>query len=317
MANGCAQVCDCNMTLVNTGVGCTPIKKVEKITWLMNQFNSAGALNYIDLTITLSDSYFQALLNNVDPLARLYPLPPMVDIVDEREKPITYAYKDGTKRFVRNGVRSFAGMFPPESASPQLVGILEGGRCANLCKFAIDAQGTIWGRISDDGTKLYPVKLVAGSVAALWTNETDSTPQMIGYSFDYHPSEQDCQLRGLQQNQLVGDIYPQNYTGLIEVYAKLISASHAAGTVVVKLYDSFGSILSPETVKGLLAANFTLYDNTASSAVTFTVVESPQGTYTFTITGTVPASGHTLTLTPNKNGFDFTNVVATSLLMGA
>lgn len=319
---GCATVCNCNSPLVNTGIGCTPIMKVEKVTWLVNEVDQTGALNFIDLQGALDDAYFTGKINNADALARFYPLPPMLDIVDEREKPITYAYKNGTKRFIRDGVRSFAGMFPPESASPQLVGILESGRCAKLCKFQIDANGTIWGRLSDDGTKLYPFKMVSGSIAALWTKETDSTPQMIGYSFDYDPSERDCFPRGLQTNALTGDINPLDYDGLLDVFVKVVSCSAAAGTygkLVVQLYDGFGNLLSPELVKGLLIGTMSIYDKTAAAAITnFTMAENPGGTYTLSfVVGHALTAAHHLTLTIVKNGFDFTAVTNTDILVGA
>ena len=55
MANGiCVKTCDCNITINDTGVGCTPIMKVEKRAWIMNETDSAGALNFIDLTVPFS-----------------------------------------------------------------------------------------------------------------------------------------------------------------------------------------------------------------------------------------------------------------------
>lgn len=319
---GCATVCDCNSPLVNTGIGCSPIMKVEKVTWLINQVNSEGELNYIDLTVDLDDAFFTAMINNADPLARLYPLPPMLDIVDEREKPVVYTYKNGTKRFVRDGVRSFMGMFPPESTSSQLVGILESGRCAKPCKFQLDANGTIWGRLSDDGTKLYPFLMVAGSIAALFTKETDTTPQMIAYSFDYDPSERDCFPRGLQTNSLTGDINPLNYEGLIDVFIKVISCSAAAGghgELVVQLFDGFGNLLNPELIKGLEVGIFTVYDVTAAAdIIDFTMAEGPSGTYTFTfVSGHALTATHTLNLIPSQNGYGFENVASTAIVVGA
>src|ERR1035437_8333876 len=175
----CANTCDCNAILMNTKTGCITTKAVEKRTWIVNEVGSAGTKNYIDLTATLDDTYFSGKVNNANPLDRFYPLPEIKNVIDAREKPVLYTWKDGTEVFVRDGVRKFDGMFPPEVASPQLLGILEGQRCAVPCKFTIDANGTIWGKISADGTKLYPVKMDPQSIAPIFINPTDTEPTML------------------------------------------------------------------------------------------------------------------------------------------
>lgn len=316
---GCAKVCDCNYTVDNTGIGCNPIMKVEKRAWIMNEVDSTGALNYIDLAVTLNDAYFVALINNADPLKRIFPLPEVKDISDLRGEPIVHEWKDGTQVYVRDGVRKYTGMFPPDSASPQLTGILEGQRCAKPAKFTIDADGTIWGRISDDGTKLYPVKMDANSVSAVFIKPTDTEPQMLGWSFNFHPSEKDCKLRGIPIDELSGGINPLYYDGLVDVFAKVISCTTTKLTV--KLYNMFGTPINPETIKGLLVSNFALYNVTTSTTIALTgtgslFTESPSGTYELKYaTASVPVSTNVLRLTPTKNGYDFKAVVTTSIIV--
>lgn len=315
----CANVCDCNLTVQNTGVGCTPIMKVVKRPWLWNKYDSSGALNYIDLTDTLDDAYWQALINNADPLARLTPLPEIKNITDVREKPLTYAWKDSSEVFVRDGIRKFEGMFPPDSSSPQLVGILESARCANPAFLGVDEDGTVWGKISADGTKIYPIEIDPKSIAAIFVKQTDTEPQMAAWSFNFHPSEKDCAIRGIAQSEMEDDVDTLSYNGLLNVYAKVISCSTTK--LVVKLYTQFGSVLNPLTVKNLLVANFSLYNVTTSSAILLTgtgsaFAESPEGTYSLTYkTADDPASTNVLRLTPTKDGFDFTAVVATSIVV--
>lgn len=314
----CVQTCDCNESLINTGVGCATTKAVEKKTWIMNETDSAGVKNHIPLNFAITDAVISALINETDPLDRLYPLPEIKNVVDVRDKPVMYTWKDGTEVFIRDGVRKFEGMFPPDSASPQLLAILEGQRCAQPCKFAIDANGTIWGKISADGTKLYPVKMDAQSVAPIYINPTDTEPAMLAYSFNLHPSEKDCQLRGIPMSQLSGDINPLDYEGLMDVYAKVISCSVSA--LVVKLYSKWGTSISPEVIENLLAADFALYNVTNSSAIGFTGVggsfSEVTGLYTFDYdTADVPTVANVLRLTPTKLGYGFTAVVATSMVV--
>lgn len=317
---GCAKLCDCNLSLSNTGTGCITPMAVEKRAWIMNKTKSDGTLNYIDLAGALDDTYFQGLINNADPLARIYPLPEIKNIVDARDKPTTYAFKDATERFVRDGVRKFEGVFPPEFASPQLVGILEDQRCAKPCKFTIDANGTIWGRPSADGTKLYPIEMDGQSVAVTLIKPTDTEPAMMSYSFNYHPSEKDCIIRGLEAGELAGGINPLSYDGLLDVFIEVVSCTTIK--LVARLYTIFGNLLTPLTVKGLVVGDFALENVTVPGAIALTGTgsdfseSSDGGTYSLTYaTADDPASTNVLKLTPTKNGYDFKLVIATSIVV--
>ncbi len=319
----CVKTCDCNATLANTNIGCVTTKAVEKQTWIMNEIGSTGAKNFIDLTVALDDTYFSALINAANPLNRLYPLPEIKNVNDVRDKPVVYTWKDGTEVFVRDGVRKFEGAFPPDVASPQLLGILEGQRCAVPCKFAIDANGTIWGKISADGTKLYPVKMDAKSIAGIYVNSTDTEPTMLMYSFNLHPSERDCQLRGIPAAQLTGDINPLDYEGLMDVYGKVITCT--ATKLVITLYNRWGNPLAPETVKNLLVGDFTMtkvaspYTATPSPVAltgTGAVFSEASGTYSITYkTSDDPSVTDHLSLIGSKVGYDFTALTATTIVV--
>lgn len=319
----CARVCDCNVTLANTGVGCTPLMKVVKRPWIMPVRDSLGALNYIDLAGTLDNTYFAGLINQADSSKRLYPLPEIKNITDARDKPTTFTWKDGTEVFIRTGVRKFEGMFPPDSASPQLNGTIETFKCGNPGFFGVDADGTIWGKISSDGTKLYPVIMDAQSIAATFTKPTDTEPQMMGLTFNFHPTETDCQLRGLVVTELVGGIDPLSYDGLVNVYAKVISCTITK--LVIKLYDDFGTALNPRTVKNLVVGDFSLtkvaspYTATPSAVLltgTGAAFSESSGTYSITYkTSDDPSVTDHLALTPTKAGFDFTSVKNTVIVV--
>ncbi len=200
-----------------------------------------------------------------------------------------------------------------------MVAILQAQRCASPCKFSVDANGTIWGNISADGTKLYPVRMDAGSVDVVYQKPTDSDIEKVNYSFNLHPSERDCQLRGLQSSELTGDISPLDYDGLMDVFMKVISCSTTK--LVVQLFDGYGKVLTPEAVTGFLVANFALYNITTSSAIPLVgtgaiFAEAPAGTYSLTyVTASDPASTNHLKLTPTKTGFDCTAVPAITIIV--
>lgn len=321
---GCAVTCACNDIMMNTKTGCLSSRAVEKRAWVINRTDSTGALNYIDLSGTLDNTYFSALINQLDATKRLFPLPECKNITDVREKSVLYAWKDGTMIKVRDGIRKFDGMFP--IASPQFLTILQAQRCAEPCKFSIDANGTIWGRLSSDGTKLYPKRMDAGSIDAVYANPTDSEPEMIAYSFNLAPSERDCDTRGLKASELVGGIQPLDFEGLMDVNMKVLTPpDHITDIMVVRLFDNYGSILSgqEEVVTGLVAADFAAAMSTSTTPFTtfsantiVSVVEAPAGTYTITLTA--PTAAHAVRLlhgaTP-KAGFDMSSFALTNMIV--
>ena len=309
IAGTCAVGCACLNVPANSGVGCNFLMAVEKYSWFFPLATKAGVLNYIDLTVALNAAYFSGLTNNVDPTARLYPFPEIADITDVRDKPVFFTNKNGVKWFVRNNVRTYEGMFMPDSASPQLTGVIEALRCvASLGKYTVDANGTVWGILSADGTKLYPAKIVSQSVAALFTKPTDDAPEMLGMAYDYHPSMQDCQLAGIPASAFLGGFSALGLPGLLNIYLVPKSAVHGTSTIVVDLNDGWGSALPPEPVTGLLKANFALYDNTTPGAIVLnTVTENVNkpGEYTVVTTTSFNAAD-VLVFTITKTGYDGT-----------
>ncbi len=317
----CAKTCACNEQMINTKTGCVSSRAVEKRPWVMNRTKADGSLNYIDLTADLDDAYFVALINNADPLERLFPLPEIKDINDVRDKSVMVEAKDGTQFKVRDGIRKFEGVFYPPFSSPQMVAILQAQRCASPAKFSVDANGTIWGRISEDGTKLYPMRMDAGSVDVIYQNPTDTDVEKVNYSFNLHPSERDCTVRGLQASELSGDINPLDYDGLMDVFMQVISCSLTA--LVFELHNGYGKITSPEKVTDFVVEDFALQNVTTSTPIALvgtgaTFVEAPAGTYTATfVTADDPADNDELSLTPTKNGFDCTSVASVLIVAQA
>lgn len=305
--NNCVAVCSCSSVVGNTAVGCNFLMAVEKNGWIMNMVANDGTPNYIDLTATLNDAYFSALINNADKSKRLYPFPEMKNIEDMRDKAITEDFKDGTKYFARLGLRGFTGLFPPDSASPQMDGVINQLRCnKTLGRYSIDANGTIWGVLSADGTKLYPAKIDPQSVYSTFIKPTDETVQKQQMIFNYHPSMQDCTLAGIPSSSLIGGVDPLSYTGLYNIYLIPISCDHTAGTIVFNLNDGWGNAVTPEAVTGFLKTNFSVYDKTTPGALvinTSTENANIPGQYSLLMTTSFLAADQ-IVVTPAKTGFD-------------
>ena len=96
--------------------------------------------------------------------------------------------------------------------------------------------------------------------------------------------------------------------GILDVNAVYSSIS-TTGFVMATTSD-YGDVKTPLVVKGLLLADFSLYNNTAAASVVITsVTESPDGTYTFVIPA--QTSADVMTLTISADGFELQDTTIT------
>lgn len=310
----CIPVCNCNLSMSNTGSGCVPLINVTKKVLMIPVFDSTGVRNYIDLTGTIDQAFFTALINNADGSKRLFPLPSVIDVDDKRADAITQELSDGRKIFIRDGSRSFMGMIWAREGNPILKGKIESARCGDVGVYLVDRTGNLIGIVSEDKTKLYPIRIDSNSLSAMFIQPTDKTAQGIKLVFDFDPDENDACL-GMITSAEMGDAEPLIFKGLIDVYAKYTTPT--VNGVVVELYTDFGTPINPVRVEGLVAADMAFYNVTATSAIAITGTgaafseDAEGGTYTITYaTADQPTVGHVIRLTPTKNGYDFSEVVA-------
>lgn len=292
------MVCNCNATLNNTGTPtCEPLMSVMKKIIIVPLFDDAGVENYIDLTTTLNQAYFTARLNDSDPSQRWYPTPEIKNITSEKADSVFEEMEDASKFFIRQGIRSFAGLMPKQS--PAFLGKLEGFRCRQIGVYIIDKDGNLIGSFTETG-KLFPIRVDESSWNPTLVFGTDTTVQKIALGFDFHVDENDSDLRMITAT----DISPVNLnsiSGLLDVNAAYSAPSTTS--FVAELTLDYGSIINPLVVKGWVAGDFSLYNVTDSLAVTIlTVTESPSGTYTFTFAA--QTSGDSLRLSATKSGYD-------------
>lgn len=318
---GCVKTCDCNYSMTNTGAECTPLMEVTKKLMLMPVYDSTGVRNYIDLTTTLDEAYFTGLVNQTDASKRLFPLPALKDIKDSRGNPIVQKFADDSTIYVRDGIRAFDGMIPGRDGNPIMKAKIEAARCGELGVFLVDRKGGLIGAISDDGTKLYPVRLDSESVSAQYIRATDTTVQALQLTFNFHPDESDSCLRIVLDSEM-GDADLLTLKGLVNVYATFSSVT--ATGAHVKLYTEYGTIVNPNTVKGLVTADFVsaatgtaskVRNQTSGTDVTVTATESTTSPGTYTLAWASQTTGNKIAIDCKKDGFDFTAVAAAPITM--
>ncbi len=289
--------------------------EVTKRIDIIPYYDSTGARNFIDLTGTIDQAMFTAMINEADDSKRLYPLPQLKDIEDTRGEPITEKFKDDTQVFIRDGIRNFAGLIVRKDAQVKLKSAIESARCGDVGVYLVDRKGDYIGVVSDDKTKLYPIRLDSDSISATLIKTTDTTTQKIRLMFSFHPDEDDGCL-GMIANNEMNDATPLLFKGLLNVYATFSSITTTGANV--KLYTDYGTPITPAVVEGMLSANFVssvtaaaakVRNTTDSADVTVTATEqgSPlEGTYA--LAWAAQTSTDAIVVDLLANGFDFTAV---------
>ncbi len=305
---GCTT-CKCGVGLSNTGTACTPIMQVAKKIIVVPYFDDNGATNGIDLSGGPFDGvFFSDLINHADKSKRWFPLPELKNVVDERAENITQSFGDGSSVFISEGDRSFTGLLV--KGTPRLKGKIESARCVEVGIFIIDKNGNLIGSLDEDNGILLPIKLDEASVAARLMKTSDTTIQMLELKFNFHSDEKDENLAMITCDEL--DYNLLLLKGLLDIHATVANKSLTSFEVTLK--TEYGSVLNPVLDEGLVAADFTLYNDTDSAAVVITsAAEAPDGTYTIVYAAQTAAD--VLFLTPDKEGRDYADVIATPITL--
>jgi len=295
-----ASQCSCDVLLGNAGSpGCVAVHGVARKLIRVPLVANDGTENKIDLTATLDQTFWDGLINNADASKRYYPTPVFKTVTQERAESITEDFDDGSTAFVRDGVKSWDG-FITKGASPQLVGVLKDDRCTSFGVLIVDDCGNLIGRDIGDGF-LYPIPVDNGSWNPIWIEPTDTTVSKVNLTFNFSTIFQDENLGFIEASATGTDLLNSN-GGLLDVVFSDFSSSSASDLTISAAYI-YGPSNSKLPITGLVPAEFVLFNNDTSLAVTvLTATETPDGTYALTFaaqTSTDNVTGSIL-----KNGID-------------
>src|SRR3990172_795523 len=304
---GCIA-CACENGLDNTGSACTPLMQVAKKVVLVPIFADDGTRNKILFTDVLTQAYFDALVNQSDESKRWFPLPELKNIEDVRGDNINETFEDQSFVFIQEGNRTFKGLMIGSTGtgagSAQFKGKIEAARCVDVGVYIIDKSGNLIGKISTDGLSLEPIQIDSQSVSARLIKSTDTTIQKLEVAFNFGADECDENLRMFTADEHNANLL--EIRGLLNVCAAYTSVDSDEFTA--ELTTEYGTPKNPGHDKGLLIADFALYNVTDSAPVTIlTVTESPDGFYRITFAN--QTLGDELRLTPTKAGRDYTCVI--------
>jgi len=269
-----SEIC-CMSGLANFGRGKCPTQIAEIIGMVFTPtYDNDNQLNYIDLTADFGNTEVLALLTSSDltqwtPSPRLFAtsIVPADTVFDEAT--------DGTKSFVRDGILPFATEVRDKDAVPTVQKKLKSYRCKTVSGYPLSRDNQLVGRVSKDGTKLYPLEINSGSIdPKLMFRDAQATNKiMLAFDFDNLVKTEDFYV--LQGDDLTTPVDFLRLQKLTDV--NITVASHTTTTVVFSVKTDFAQGLIPNNdVIGQDATDFVFTNITDATTITaITVEEDP------------------------------------------
>jgi hypothetical protein len=276
-------ICTCSSAIGNLGLpGCEPEIGIIKRMILVSLYKEDGSLNFVDTTATLNAAYFNALQYNTDTYQRWYPFAKdLKNVETPKADPVYREFNDGSKEYVRDGVRQFMALVP--NGFPKIVGKIKASGCRKLGVYFVDDRGNLVGYEKSTG-KLYPLELSMNTLNAFWSYATDSQNQQVNIAFEFDSKLEDEKISYIESTDIGIDLL-REFNGKMDANLSQVGTGTTTG-FSAKLTLDYGNTKNKLAVSGLVAGDFVLHNVTDSAAVTIsTVTESPDGTYAFTFTG--------------------------------
>jgi hypothetical protein len=291
--------CLCGTGLGNLGLSsCVVNRNVTNKLFFVPIYDSTRAKNKLDLTTTVDEAAIVALINQSDATKRWYLSPVFENVVKATADTIFEESPSQRKYRIKAGKKSFTGEH--WDVAPQLEGKYNEYLCGGWGVIELDIDGNIIGK--KVGTDLYPIPVDGDSFDVKYVDPTDSATSKLMISFDYNRLMKNEELWLISAEEIGADLNDQD--GLKDVV--LTEVSKTSTQVVVTATLAYGTALQLLKVKGLVAADFALYNQTlAASHAISTVTEGTgvnEGKYTITYSA-ITGSTDNLKLSIAKDGY--------------
>lgn len=285
--------CNCNAGLSNTGrPNCVPIQSVTTKLIMVPLVAADGIKNYIDLTSPLPT--WTDLVNEADASKRWFPLPVFENVELPKADSQFEEANSGRMVFLRQGKRSFSGELWAEDSSPTLLSKLQNNRCVDFGVYIVDTAGNLIGSKVNDA--LYPIPVDNPSFDPKYMFATDSTTSKIMVAFDFDRLFDEGTMYMITATESGVDFNDLN--GLLDV--NFNNNVVTSGQLVSDLALDYGTALNPIKFTGAAPGDFAITINGVLGAFSG-VVEGPDGTYTFTFSGST--TGDDIVVSVDKAGY--------------
>jgi hypothetical protein len=275
--------------------------------------------NTLDVTSPTIGADILALIQTATPvLERFYPTPRGENVTNERTDTVYEEAPSGRKVRIDGvgGIRTFMFELWAKDGVHQILRELKKVGCTEIDVYMVDVAGNIWGiKDSPQDTVMrgYTVDTATFDVYKMYA--TDTTTQKIMMSFDLDRSE--C-----EENSYVITADELGYSaltlkGLISGYQTLVEldATHVQSTVTYGFGTASNAGITG-AIKGLLPANFTLFNVSTGLAVpVLGAVETADGVYSIEYDDVLISVGNIVTVSVvNATGYDVVDAQFTSAI---
>ena len=260
--------------------------------------DSTGALNFVPSGTTIDQTFLDGKIRNLDLTQRWYMSPSFKNFDSPKEDPIYQTFGDGSKSFLREGLRTFTGDFI-ELGSDFLC-YLKPLDCKDECFYIVTEKNNLVGYDPTGSGNLYPMPME--ELVTKLNMAKDDSVESVMFTIDIPITLLDCQMKTVYDS--TADFV--NTNGLIQMEAVASSPTGTGYSVTMTVYGM------PYTA--LDATDITGYDETASASIAVTsITGGSNGTYVIAFTSptstNVVRTEETAVLT--AKGFSFQAVTET------
>ena len=268
--------CSCGSGNGNTGLPeCISDLGITIGNGIQRMVANDGTPNRYDLSAPLGTQFVDSL-TATDTSKRMYPLRDFKNMDFPKEDTQYATNSDGSKTFLREGIQSFTVELHEVPAG--LDSKLQAMKCKNNGAWGFAVEG-VYGIL--DGDFWYPINI--NTFAPTFKMRTPASPQMEMIAYDWDGTTNAGQLWLVPWSDL-GTTYAA-MVGLLDANFEVTNAPTATATLAVsyRITTDYGSGLLPKTIiDGLIAADFTAYNETTDAVVAITsVTEIPDDDYDF------------------------------------
>jgi len=296
----------CSTNYVDLGKpGCPSKMAIAKRLVFVPEYAADGTKNKISLANAATLSNWVTKFNEANAKDRFYPIVELDNVTDERADPEVETLDSGRVIETRRGTRNFVGHAIQQGTI--YLSQLKSWENVKFGVYIIDKDDNIIYKKCDGETDLYPILVDEASYFNRLVKPTYSTSEKIELNFNFRQIEDDADLRVLEASDLDSGFSPlEDFYSLLDV-SGTASAISATGFTMT-LVDPYG-----DPVEDLVAGDFSLEETspTPGSITISSVTETSAGVYAFTFTA--QTSADVLSLTPSKNGYDFSAIPSVTI----
>lgn len=300
------EACDCGGGNGSYGFpNCVPQPGITSTLILTYQSANDGTKNQIDCDVdTVNNAYVTGKINEDDVSKRWYIIPNIEDVTDERADAVIQTLTSGSRRFLRQGPRTFLG-FVFEGASPEMARQINKARCNKNAVYYVDEEGKLVVAKDKASSNLKnPIRIT--TFYAEYVKKTNDSDAAVVINFDVDKRENDGHLQVLIPGEgVANDVDLNDLMGLIEPCASVVPGTITATEVQYDINIPFGDACSPQPWSGFGPADFALFNKTTLSAVAVaTAVENASIKGRYTITFAAQTAADVMELDITTSGYD-------------